>query len=260
MTISPEAVHQRWQDKASFWDSLMGAEGNLFHQMLVSPTVEKLLQVRPKMSVLDVACGNGTFARRLASLGTQVRAVDFSANLLAHAQQYPSEGITYGIADATDGAALLALGVGQYDAVVCNMALMDIPTVDPFFRAARQLIRPDGVVIFSIMHPCFNQPTTVMGLEKFDDDGVLAEAYSVKVSRYLDIEAQAGVGAPGEPTPHFYFHRSLSTLLTSAFQAGLVMDGLEEAAFPAGFSSPNALSWVHFQQIPPLLAARLRSG
>jgi 2-polyprenyl-3-methyl-5-hydroxy-6-metoxy-1,4-benzoquinol methylase len=258
MTISLDLIQQRWQEKAAFWDALMGAEGNLFHRTLVSPTVEKLLNPCPGMTVLDVACGNGTFARRLAQLGAQVHAVDFSANLIIHAQGYPSAGISYQVADATDEAALLALGIGHYEAVVCNMALMDMPVIEPFFRAARHLIQPQGVLIISVTHPSFNQPSTVLGLEKTDDQGSLVETYSIKVSQYLEVEAQAGVGAPGEPTPHFYFHRPLAALLAPAFQAGWVVDGLEEAAFPAGLTSYSALSWVHFQQIPPLLAVRLR--
>jgi hypothetical protein len=35
----------------------------------------------------------------------------------------------YGIADVTDEEALAALGERQYDAVVCTMALMDMPVI-----------------------------------------------------------------------------------------------------------------------------------
>jgi 2-polyprenyl-3-methyl-5-hydroxy-6-metoxy-1,4-benzoquinol methylase len=37
-----------------------------------------LLKVRPGEGVLDVACGNGVFSRRLAELGAAVVAIDFS--------------------------------------------------------------------------------------------------------------------------------------------------------------------------------------
>jgi cyclopropane fatty-acyl-phospholipid synthase-like methyltransferase len=40
--------------------------------------VERLLALQPGERVLDVACGNGVMARRLALLGGRVTAVDFS--------------------------------------------------------------------------------------------------------------------------------------------------------------------------------------
>jgi len=40
--------------------------------------------------VLDVACGNGAFARRLAHLGATVTACDFSSQLIARARSYVS--------------------------------------------------------------------------------------------------------------------------------------------------------------------------
>src|SRR5918995_6626907 len=70
-----------WDEKAAFWDERMG-EGNAFQQVLIGPASERLLAVRPNELILDVACGNGVFARRLAQLGAQVVATDFSARFL----------------------------------------------------------------------------------------------------------------------------------------------------------------------------------
>ena len=58
-------TQQIWDDKAAFWDERMG-EGNQFQRVLVGPVSERLLQVQPGEVVLDVACGNGVFSRRLA--------------------------------------------------------------------------------------------------------------------------------------------------------------------------------------------------
>src|SRR5215831_575307 len=102
-----------WNQKADFWDSLHGDDGNQFHRQLVSPAVERLLALQPGERVLDVACGNGAMARRLAALGAKVTAVDFSTTLIEKARQrgqQSGEPITYGIADATDEEALAALG------------------------------------------------------------------------------------------------------------------------------------------------------
>ena len=70
-----------------------------------------------------------------------------------------------------------------------------------------------------------------------------------------------GSGAPGEPTPHYYYHRSLSELLNAAFAAGFVLDAILEPAFEAeDLSSAAGMDWSKFRQFPPILSGRLRLG
>jgi cyclopropane fatty-acyl-phospholipid synthase-like methyltransferase len=59
-------------------DARMG-EGNDWRRMLIAPAVEGLLGVQPGEHVLELACGNGLFARRLASIGALVLTCDLSA-------------------------------------------------------------------------------------------------------------------------------------------------------------------------------------
>jgi 2-polyprenyl-3-methyl-5-hydroxy-6-metoxy-1,4-benzoquinol methylase len=46
------------------------------------PSLASLLDPKPGQHILDIACGNGLTSRRLAALGAQVTAFDFSANLI----------------------------------------------------------------------------------------------------------------------------------------------------------------------------------
>ncbi|MEZ4555132.1 MAG: methyltransferase domain-containing protein [Caldilineaceae bacterium] len=50
--------------------------------------------------------------------------------------------------DATDEAALRS-GDGTFDAVSCQMALMDMPEIAPLMRAAYALLKPGGCFVFS---------------------------------------------------------------------------------------------------------------
>lgn len=65
---------------------------------------------------------------------------------------------------------------------------------------------------------------------------------------------------PGEPEPHWYFHRPLGALLGACFRAGLVLDGLEDPAFAAEGGGGGPLAWLTLTEIPPVLVARLRVG
>jgi hypothetical protein len=140
------------------------------------------------------------------------------------------------------------------------MALMDIADIDPLMSGLSGLLKPGGRFVFSVLHPCFNNPATVQMGELEDRKGELITTYSVKISRYLTPFTQVGVAMHGQPEPHPYFHRPLSVLLAPALAAGLVLDRFEERAFPAETAGgTTALSWSgNFSEIPAALVVRLR--
>lgn len=258
--VLAEEVIAIWDAKAAFWDARMG-EGNAFQQRLLGPATERLLEVAPGELVLDIACGNGHLARRLATLGADVVAIDFSARFLELARARDgteSERIEYRLVDATDEGELLALGEGRFDAAVCNMALMDMPLIEPLLRAVRRLLGPSGRFVFAVPHPAFNSNASRLGAEEEDRGGQVVETRYVRVADYLGQAPGLGMGMPGEPVPHWYFHRPLGELLGACFAAGFVLDGLEEPAFGPDEADGPPLSWRRFAAIPPVLVARLR--
>ena len=249
-----------WNTNARFWDERMG-EGNDFFNVLVWPAVERLLQPRPGMRLLDVSCGNGLTSRRLAGLGASVVAVDFSEELITLARKRShGQKIDYRVIDATDRNALVGLGEATFEGALCNMALMDIAEVQTLMTALATLVQPGGPFVFSVLHPGFNNPSTVQLAELEDCEGTFTTTYAVKVSRYLTSFTRLGAAMHGQPVAHPYFHRSLGTLLGAGFDAGLVLDGFEERAFPPGHPEGTMpLSWSgRFSEIPPVLVARMR--
>lgn len=249
-----------WDQKAGYWDERMG-EGNAFQLRLVGPAAERLLAIQPGETVADIGCGNGVFARRLAQLGAFVVASDFSARFIERAQARMTEHaerIEYHVVDATDEGQLLALGEGRFDAAVCNMALMDMTTIDPLLRTLPRLLKPGGRFVFAVPHPCFNNSDMRMVLEQEDREGTIVERYGVNIANYLHLPPGKGAGMPGEPVPHYYFHRPLHELFGACFAAGLVMDGLEEPSFGSDTPAPRSLGWGSYHDIPPVLVARLR--
>lgn len=127
---------ERWEKNAEFWDDYMGNDSNSFHREIVRPDTEKLLSIKKEDLVLDIACGNGNFSKRLAELGAKVVAFDYSSKMIKHAEKRCNEyedKISFSILDATDYNSLVGLGRGNFDKAVANMALMDIATIDPLF-------------------------------------------------------------------------------------------------------------------------------
>jgi 2-polyprenyl-3-methyl-5-hydroxy-6-metoxy-1,4-benzoquinol methylase len=257
------ATRAAWNANAAFWDERMGLAGNGFVNKLIWPATGRLLEVRPGQRVLDIACGNGLYANRLAALGAEVVAFDFAAEMIEQARKHVTEHagrITYQVLDATDEAALLALGEGQFDAAVCLMALMDMANIEPLLRTLPRLLRSRGRFVFAVTHPCFNNTNASHIAEMSDQAGTIVTTYAVKVSGYITPATARGAAIAGQPEPQLYFDRPLSVLLGACFQAGFVLDALEEPTFPPDDpAGKNPLSWNgNYSEIPPVLIARLR--
>jgi 2-polyprenyl-3-methyl-5-hydroxy-6-metoxy-1,4-benzoquinol methylase len=249
-----------WNQNADFWDERMG-DGNQFQLMLTGPASERLLDLHPGERVLEIACGNGVFTRRMAQLGAHVVASDFSDRLLERARARSSDladRIEYRRIDATSADQLLALGKRRFDAAVCNMALMDMATIEPLMSALSQLLKAAGRFVFSVTHPCFNTTGVKLVAEEEDREGQLVTTYSVSVSKYLGLGTTKGLAMAGQPAPQYYFNRPLSLLFNTCFRTGFVLDALEEPAFDDSAQPSRPLSWINFREIPPVLVARMR--
>lgn len=206
-----------WEANAEFWDAFMGDESNEFHRQLVRPLTEALLAVRAGERVLDAACGNGNFSKRLAELGAVVTAFDYSPAMIELARKRRRQvldRVDFAVCDAADYEALLALKGGEpFDKAVSNMAVMDMADIRPLFRAVHDLLKPEGIFVFSTHHPCFTYPN----------------------GNYMSSCVHKGEAVAGQPVPQNYYHRPLEEILQSAFQAGFVVDGFHEVPCPDQF-------------------------
>lgn len=255
-----DATRRAWEANADYWDEHFG-EGNDYQRLLIGPATERLLGLRSGERVLDVACGNGAFARRMADLGAEVLGIDQSERMVEHARRRSVgiQGLEFRQIDAADEQALTALGDGRFDAVVGTMALMDMASIDELARAIPRLLRAGGRFVFSVLHPCFGgSGATRFAEERYEKSGVVTHI-GVKVSRYLSAWHELGNFMTGQPEPHLYYNRPISALLAPFFAAGFSLDGLEEPSFAPPAPERSSL-WSHrrLHEIPPILVVRLR--
>jgi trans-aconitate methyltransferase len=116
----------RWTD----WD-----HNGWYHRLLLAQVP------RDATRVLDVGCGAGALARRLASRARSVDAVDRSPAMIAAAGEAAPPNLTLHRADLRT----VDLPAGQYDAVVSSAVLHHPPLSDVLPRMARW-VRPGGVL------------------------------------------------------------------------------------------------------------------
>lgn len=255
MSLSDE-VKEIWNANAEFWDSKM-SDGNRFHKILIEPSQLRLLELQKGQKVLDIACGNGQFSRKLYELGCEVTAIDISDKFieLNKNNKYGND-IDYRVIDVTKEAELELL-TEKYDSAVCSMAFMDIEDIEPIFKSLKTLLKKHGKFVFSLCHPCFNSGDMKKIREAEEIGDLVRDKYWISTSGYSESKSYKGLGMDGQPKLHYYFHRTISETLSAGFKNGFVLDGIEEPTFE-GYADKNNFFLMTYEKTPPALICRMR--
>jgi ubiquinone/menaquinone biosynthesis C-methylase UbiE len=166
---------------------------------LFSEEALRLLRVGPGTRLGDVACGPGSLSFAAAARGARVRALDFSAEMIALLRQRAAregvgaEGIT---AVVGDGQAL-PWPDGELDAVASLFGLIFFPDRARGLAELRRVLRPGGHALVASWVPAERVP-------------ILAEAWEILAAELPDLpysrvgppmgtpdEARAELGAAG---------------------------------------------------------------
>ena len=180
------------------------------------------------LRVCDLACGGGHLSRRLADAGARVTGVDLSRRLLRYARAdsagYP---ISFLCADARG---LHCIADASFDALACNMALMDIDDLQAAYAAAARVLRPGGRFVFSVVHPCFGAPFSQADGSPLETDAN-GDFVSWKTFDYVQ-EGHWRSSNKGIRGTFGAIHRTLATYLNALDEAGFRLRRLEEPALP----------------------------
>jgi len=235
-----------YDDIAEWYDQWLGT-----HSMSEDPyfpPVEALMGKISGQRICDLACGQGRVARHLARLGAVVVGVDSSAKLLAIARGHEESsplGIRYLLGDAQS---LEEPVLGQFDGVLCFMALMDIPELTPTLQSVARILRPGGWFIFSILHPCFH--TSQSG------EVETSEGTARTIRQYFEEGYWRSDTRTGPPGRVGAYHRTLSTYINSLTDAGLqLLRSCEPGGISQIVNSPShaGSSRPVWQEVPAVL-------
>jgi hypothetical protein len=112
--------------------------------------------------------------------------------------------------------------------------------------------------VFSVTHPCFHSAVIQRFAEISEDQsGRHVVSTGVKVSSYLSPSARRTEGIAGQPKTQFVFHRPIAVLFQQGFDAGFVVDGIEEPRFPPPETARASVRWSDMAEIPPILVVRM---
>ena len=149
-TPSPPQSSDVVSRKARFWDRI--ARKYAADPIADMPGYEATLRrvqglLTAEMNVLEIGCGTGSTALRLAPFTRRLLATDVSAGMIAIAREKlaaePLPQLAFALADADAPAA----GPGDYHAVLAFNLLHLVSDLDGALASAVQALRPGGLLI-----------------------------------------------------------------------------------------------------------------
>jgi SAM-dependent methyltransferase len=142
--------------------------------------------------------------------------VDISTAMLGKASELEQRerlGIEYLHADVADPDLLAG---ESFDAVVCSFGLSDIDDLDATMTNVRRLLRPGGIFVFAILHPCFPGAEGVSGA--WPSDGSYHDERWWQADGSLStLRRQVGAN-----------HRTLATYFNTLLRHGFQLDETAE--------------------------------
>lgn len=166
MAATEEKLQLSWQRNAAGWARAV-REGRIDSRRLVTDAaiLDAALALAPQRA-LDIGCGEGWLCRALAQRNIAVLGVDASAPLIELARQ---AGGDYRLCPHAE---LATAGLGRFDLLLCNFALLEQDLL-PLLRGFRSLLTASGRLLIQTLHPHSAGPPYQDGwrVEHFQDFG-----------------------------------------------------------------------------------------
>lgn len=154
-----EYIMNQYADKqfAEQYDSYLASKNGKIQKQVLGDAILSSLQATGHKLVLDAACGNGWLTKLLADQGFIVQGCDNSKPLLDEARRlYPN--LQFDEADLTQS---LPYSENYFNAIVLNMAIIDVPDVDQTLKNLHRVLKPGGTLIMTLPHPDYTYPVAV---------------------------------------------------------------------------------------------------
>jgi len=218
-------------------------EKDTYQKTLILPNLLRLLEIKKGETILDLACGQGFFARAFANAGAKVIGVDVSRELIDLAKKHLTYSSTevdastesrslssrqartiidYHISPAED---LSFLKNKTIDKTTLILALQNIENVHGVFKECSRVLKENGKLFIVLNHPVFRIPKE----SSWGWDGARKIQYR-RIDSYLTeskIKIQMHPGDnPKEIT--WSFHRPLQFYFKMLNKYGFYVSRLEE--------------------------------
>lgn len=212
-----------WHHVGPWYDKLVGDKGQYYHEHVVLPKTIALLGLQQNSTLLDLACGQGVLARKIAKT-VAYQGVDAASFLIRKAQEYDrNPNHRFVIGDITK---ILPIGRRDFSHAVIILALQNIEFPEKALTIASQYLADSGVLVLVINHPCFRIPRqSGWGIDEKN------KLQYRRINRYLSpmsIPVDMNPGSHSQSAQTWSFHFPLQDLSTYLQKSGFVIERIEE--------------------------------
>jgi SAM-dependent methyltransferase len=243
-----------WDACGAAFDRYTSSEDS-FSENVERPVIESLLGDLSGANALDLGCGSGVYATRLAARGARVVGVDLSAAMLGLARERAR---TRGVALdwlVADIARPLPFSDAQFDLLFTATVLHYVEDLGAVMREVARVLRPRGRLLASLLHPMntarfpLDQSEAVQ-VDRWDARAEWPARYFGAARRSIETPWLGFGDVKDEGQRLDCFHHTVSDYFAAVQSAGLRVTELREPAPPAAFAAKNAARYEEAASLP----------
>jgi len=142
-----------WGKVANWYNALLETDEDSYQKKLILPNLLRLLEIKKGEVILDLACGQGFFAREFAKSGAKVIGSDISPELIEIAKQ--DKTVQYHVSEANK---LGYISNQTIDKVTVVLSLQNIQNASEVIHEIERVLKPEGKLLMVLNHPAFRIP------------------------------------------------------------------------------------------------------
>lgn len=223
-----EAIGISWDTKVEDWDERYDEFGDRNRRYQSDPVLFKFLGEVDGLTILDARCGAGYLSRLLTKRGAKMVGVENSQRFYEMALDYERNeplGITYHHGTISS---MPYLENGTFDAIVSNYVLMDCQNYKEAVKEFARILKPGGLAVVAISHPCFNTPSSGKRWVKIPADTQRREERAGRIVDHYFLRCRFEEYWGNFKTPFITFHRPLTDYYQAFLENEFVVTNLEE--------------------------------